>query len=298
MKKGPSTSHRKAIQSLYASDVLQRILVSAESIPPGKDGDLAFSEFQRDLLQNVFSGFRYDFCATSIVNTETESGGIEVQSICLDFPDSAIENYMNHAHLDELSPLVYRNPGRVLSYTQVISDERAEEHPFYIAHLSKYNFRRGFAVGFHYGGHRQTFITFDYLGRRENASWDFLEKSRFELASFPFAQAYLHRYGVLDRLELARQFLILQDFTEAQLANLRKYINSPHERYAQQAETLGIKSGTLQDDLRATRTIILQKLRTQEEFAHLAKDGPLRILDEHCSFMRALGDHTTPIDFG
>lgn len=295
-KNGP-LNHRKSIQRLYSPGILSKIAQKAAETAGSPDGDLTFSSFQRDILQEVFPGFHYDFCATSIVSVEKGTNEPNVQSICFGLPDEAVENYVRFAHQDDMSPVVYRNPGRAIKYTQVVAEEKAETHPFYINHLSKYGIRYGTSICFNYPGHQQTFIAFDYLAGKQNKIWHFFEHHRLELASFPFAQAYLMRCGMIDELELQRQFTILKTLSEAKLANLRKYVNSPHEDLKYAAAALGIKYGTLHDDLRDSRRGILERLRKNSHFASDAKDGPLRILHDHCQFLRALRDHTEAIKF-
>lgn len=288
-------SHRNAIKYLYAKDSLQSIARTAAAIEISDKGNEAFSIFQRDVLQNIFSGFTYEFAVTSLIETNPDNIPVSIISINLDLPDDIVGSYMQHAHLDPLSPIVYMNPGRAFNYTYVCPDVKVEDHPFFVNHCMKYGIHRAISVGYLFPAHHNTFITFDYLGDANNDSWHHFDHSRLELASFPFALAWLFRQKQMDQTELERRFDLMHSLTEHQLQNLRKFVNAPHQNFKEQSDDLGIRQGTLKDDLYNTRDIIMK--RRNPDHADRAAKGrmSLRAMEAECAFLRMLSDHTQVI---
>jgi hypothetical protein len=136
------------------------------------------------------------------------------------------------------------------------------------------------SVGFLNPGHESTFLSFDYMGDENNVDWVPFNHVKIELASFPFALAWLYRSGVFDELRLKKMYLLLSGLTENRLLNLRKYIN------------LGITASTLKEDLAMIRdqTILKLELKTDP-----TRNTPTRLLDQHYGFLNLLGDHTTEL---
>jgi len=199
---------------------------------------------------------------------------------------------MQNAHLDTLSPVVYANPGRALNYTHVCRSERLEDYPFFTNHCLKFGIHQAMSVGFLNPGHESTFLSFDYMGDENNIDWVQFDHVKIELASFPFALAWLFRSGVFDELRLKKMFLLLSGLTESRLLNVRKYINSPLQSFDQQAANLGITASTLKEDLAMIRdqTILKLELKTDPN-----RNTPTRLLDQHYGFLSLLGDHTTEL---
>jgi len=195
-------------------------------------------------------------------------------------------------HLDDLSPLVYANPGRALNYTHVYQSDRLENHPFFVKHCRKFGIHHAISVGFFYPGHESTFLSFDYLGDEANVNWVPFNHVKIELASFPFALAWLYRFGIFDQTRLKKMFFLLSGLTESRLLNLRKYINSPLQNFDQQANDLGIKASTLKDDLAMIRDRTILKLEIQTD---PNRNTPTRLLDQHYGFLSILGDHTAEL---
>ena len=285
-------SHRNAIKTLYSEETLSAIAAAAKAIDISYQGNLDFSEMQRDMLHDVFPGFTYEFGVTSLIETNPDNIPVSIVSVNLDLPDEIVGSYMQNAHLDPMSPLVYANPGRAFNYTHVCPDTDVEDHPFFINHCVKYGIYRAVSVGFLFPAHHNTFITFDYLGDKTNETWRHFDYSRLELASFPFAMAWLFRQKQMDMTELLRRFDILRGLTEHQLQNLRKFINAPHQNFKEQSVALGIRQGTLKDDLYNTRDIV-RKRRKLDPGDKTAKGRmTLRAMEAECAFLRMLGDHT------
>jgi len=214
---------------------------------------------------------------------------LDLVSVNWNLPDEIMVSYLQNAHLDDLSPLVYANPGRALNYTHVCRTEIAEDHPFFANHCRKFGVHHAMSVGFLYPGHESTFLSFDYLGDATNVDWVTFNHVKIELASFPFALAWFFRFGLFDEVRLKKMFLLLSGMTENRLLNLRKYINSPLQNFEQQATDLGIKASTLKDDLAMIRdrTILRLEIRTDPD-----RNTPTRLLDQHYGFLSLLGDHT------
>lgn len=290
--KRPTSPYKNSIKQILAPESLAAILDMARSCPSTKEGNLAFSAYQNRVFETIFPGFTYEFCATSEVRL-TDAGEVSgLSSINWNLPDEILMSYMEHGHLDELSPLVYANPGRALNYTYVCRYERIEDHPFFINHCMKFGIHHGISVGFLHPGHENTFISFDYLGDEKNTDWVPFNHGKIELASFPFALAWLFRSGIFDEPKLQKMFLLLEGLTENRLSNLRKYINASLQGFDEQASDLGIKASTLKEDLASIRNMTMYKLDLS---APTNRNTPTRLLDQHFGFLQMLGDHTADL---
>ncbi|MEP4052511.1 MAG: hypothetical protein ABJN22_09725 [Litorimonas sp.] len=289
---GLSRQFKHAIKKLLTSDSLDEIFRMAQSIPVTPEGNLEFSAFQNRVFEDIFPDFTYEFCATSQIKLSEKGDILDIITVSWNLPDESLASYMQNSHFDELSPMVYANPGRALNYTHVMRAERVEEHPFFINHCLKYGINHAMSVGFLNPGHESTFLSFDYLGDKNNVDWIQFDHIKIELASFPFALAWLYRSGVFDELRLKKMFLLLSGLTESRLLNLRKYINSPLLSFDQQASDLGITASTLKGDLASIRdqTILKLGLKTDPN-----RNTPTRLLDQHYGFLSLLGDHTAEL---
>lgn len=289
---GPSRQYRHAIKILLASDSLDEILRMAKNTPISKEGDLEFSAFQNRVFEDIFPDFTYEFCTTSQIKLSEKGEMVGISTVNWNLPDECLMSYMMNAQYDSLSPLVYANPGRALNYTHICRPELREEHPFYINHCLKFGIYQGMSVGFLNPGHESTFLSFDYMGDETNEEWVTFDHTKIELASFPFALAWLFRSGVFDELRLKKMFLLLSGLTESRLLNLRKYINSPLQSFDQQAQNLGIKASTLKEDLGIIRDKTIVKLDLKVDSS---RNTPTRLLDQHFGFLSLLGDHTAEL---
>jgi len=289
---GVSRQFKHAIKKLLTSESLGEILSMAKKVPVSPDGNLEFSAFQNRVFEDIFPDFTYEFCTTSQIKLSEKGDILDIVSVSWNLPDDCLMSYMQNAHLDELSPLVYANPGRALNYTHICRAERVQEHPFFVNHCLKYGIHHGISVGFLNPGHESTFLSFDYLGDENNIDWVPFDHIKIELASFPFALAWLYRSGIFDELRLKKMFLLLSGLSESRLLNLRKYINSPLQSFDQQATDLGITASTLKEDLAMIRdqTILKLELKTDP-----TRNTPTRLLDQHYGFLSLLGDHTAEL---
>ncbi len=291
MKK-PASAHKNAIKQLLDRDSLAEILETAKRLPLTLEGNLEFSAYQNRVFEQIFSGFTYQYCATSQIGLSSSGEISNFSTISWNLPDACIESYLEHAHLDDLSPMVYANPGRALNYTHVCRHERVEDHPLFVEHAHKFNIHHVISVGFLHPGHENTFLSFDYMGDRDNTNWVSFNHTKVELASFPFALALFYRSGIFDESTLRKMFLLLEGLTESRLSNLRKYINASMQSYEQQAADLGIRASTLKEDLALIRNLTMYKLELR---APPNRNTPTRLLDQHFGFLQILGDHTTDL---
>lgn len=285
-------SYNNSVRDLLKSDCLEHIIFMAKQASKSKEGDIEFSEFQQSILQKSLPGFTYQFCSTSTATTSATGALIDITSVNLNLPDDVLLSYLANHQYDELTPLVYANPGRCLNYTHVCRQELVKDHPMFINHCHKYGIHHDLSVGYIYPGHERTFIVFDYMGDEHNKNWAMFNHVKLELLSFPFALAWLYRNKKFDLAKLERMMFSLEGLTEGKFLNLRKYINSPRQSLQDQAADLGIKYGTLKDSLSEIRNQILDKTG---ETSPTTKNVPLRALEEHYNFLRMLGDNTTEL---
>lgn len=290
--RGVSRQYKHSIKRLLTSDSLDEIFSMAKKTPVTSDGDLAFSSFQNRVFEDIFPDFTYEFCTTSQTKLSEKGDILDLSTVLWNLPDTVIASYMEHAHLDSLSPMVYANPGRALNYTHVCRAEKVEGYAFFVKHCLKFGIHQAMSVGFLNPGHESTYLSFDYMGDENNKDWVSFDHIKIELASFPFALAWLYRSGVFDELRLKKMFLLLSGLTESRFLNLRKYINSPMQSFDQQAASLGISASTLKEDLAIVRdkTILKLNLKTEPN-----RNTPTRLLDQHYGFLNLLRDHTTEL---
>jgi hypothetical protein len=289
---GISRQYKNSIKRLLASDSLEEIFHMAKVTPVSKEGDLAFSAFQNRVFEDIFPDFTYEFCTTSQIKLSEKGLAPDIQTVLWNLPEECLISYMHNAHLDTLSPVVYANPGRALNYTHICRAERVEDFPFFINHCLKFGIYHSMSVGFLNPGHESTFLSFDYMGDKNNVNWVSFDHIKIELASFPFALAWFYRSGVFDELRLKKLFFLLSGLTESRLLNLRKYINSPLQSFEQQAKDLGITASTLKEDLAMVRDKTILKLGVKTD---PTRNTPTRLLDQHYSFLSLLGDHTAEL---
>lgn len=292
MNSGSPRQFKHAVKNLLTRDSLNEILQMAKEIPVSLDGNLAFSAFQNSVFERIFPDFTYEFCTTSQIKLSEKGEMLDLVSVNWNLPDECVTSYMQHAHLDKLSPLIYANPGRALNYTHVYQSDRLEDIPFFKNHCHKFGIHHGISIGFFYPGHETTFLSFDYLGDEANVAWVPFDHMKIELASFPFALAWLYRSGIFDETRMKKMYYLLSGLTESRFLNLRKYINSPLQNFEQQAKDLGIKASTLKDDLAMIRDQTILKLEIATD---PGRNTPTRLLDQNYGFLSMLGDHTTDL---
>lgn len=288
-------SHRHSIKMIYEKTVLSRIVTWAQTLPNTQAGDAQFVSFQRDILQHAFSAFKYDVCTINFIEATNRNVVIDDSTVCFGVSRELLDDYETGDFIDPLAPLVFANAGRLVSLSMIMPWSEFKAHSYFKNYLSKFGIIDGAAIGFLLPAHHHSFIMFGY-GVFENAyEWQQFDHTRLELASFPFLLAWLFRKGLIDLVELERRFLLLEGWTESQIQNLRKFVNSPHQDFKEQALDLGIKPGTLKDDLYNTRDILLSRIHDSTRLPKEKTRGAMRELEHHCNFLTLLGDHTQSI---
>lgn len=285
-------SDTNSIRNLLKADSLQSIVDKTVSTAVTPEGDLEFSAYQQESLQRVLPGFTYEFCSTSTATISSQGELVGITAVNLNLPDDVLMSYLANVQYDELTPLVYANPGRCLSYTHVCRKELVQDHPMFINHCHKFGIHHDISVGIIYPGHENTFIVFDYMGDEHHQNWAAFDHVKLELASFPFALAWLYRNEKIDLAKLKSMFDSLSGMTETRLLNLRKYINAPQQNLQEQAKSLGIQYGTLKESLG-----LIKRLTFADKDLEGASSQtiPLRALEVPYGFLKMLGDHTVEL---
>jgi len=121
---GTNRQFKHAVKKLLTRESLDEIVEMAKITPVTRNGNLEFSAFQNRVFEDIFPDFTYEFCTTSQIKLSEKGEMTDVVSVNWNLPDNCITSYMEHAHLDELSPLVYLNPGRALNYTHIYQSGR------------------------------------------------------------------------------------------------------------------------------------------------------------------------------
>lgn len=290
--KKPISKYRNSIKVLYAKSGLDDLLDQASKLPRTTSGDLEFSAYQQAIFQSIFPGLTYEFCTTSRVDLSEQYEIQELQTTIYNLPDEIIASYLANAHYDELTPISFNYAGRALNYTHVCRAELVEEHPFFQNHCLKFGIYHALTIAFLHPGHSKTLLTIDYMGDEDNRNWMRLPHVKIELASFPFALAWLFRDGKLDNGMIKRYFLLMEGLTENRLLNLRGFINNTGLNFTDLGKKLGVKASWLKEDLGNIRDEALEKL---DLVVPQAGNIPYRILDTHYGFLRMLGDHTIEV---
>jgi len=284
--------YRNSVKALLSESELGSLLNEANSLPRTELGDLEFSAYQQSVFQRIFPGLTYEFCTTSRVDLSDDETILGLNTTNYNLPDEIVASYLINSKYDELSPISYDYPGRALNYTHVCRVERIKDHPFFQNHCVKFGIHHAMTIAFLHPWHSNTLLTFDYMGDEKNDNWMRLSHVKIELASFPFALAWLFRDGKIDYGIMKKYFLLLSGLTENRFLNLRGYINNTDVNFEKLGQKLGVKPSWLKEDLAKIRDEALEKLGiTIVE----SKTRPYRILDTHYSFLRMLGDHTIEV---
>jgi len=144
----------------------------AQKTPVTPEGNLEFSAFQNRVFEDIFPDFTYEFCTTSQTKLSKKGELLDITTVLWNLPDECLISYMQ---------------GRALNYTHVCRSERLEDYPFFTNHCLKFGIHQAMSVGFLNPGHESTFLSFDYMGDKNNIDWIQFDHVKIELASFPFA---------------------------------------------------------------------------------------------------------------
>lgn len=284
--------YRNSIKLLLSEAMLSELLDHAHTLPQTAAGDLEFSAYQQSVFQRIFPGLNYEFCTASRVDLSNDETILGLKTTNYNLPDEIVSSYLVNSKYDELSPISYDYPGRALNYTHVCREERVKDHPFFQNHCVKFGIYHAMTIAFLHPWHSNTLLTFDYMGGEKNDNWMRLPHVKIELASFPFALAWLFRDSKIDYGIIKKYFLLLSGLTESRILNLRGYINNTDINFERLGQKLGVKPSWLKEDLANIRDQALEKLGlTITE----SKTRPYRILDSHYGFLNMMGDHTIEV---
>ena len=285
--------YTKALRNIYSSATLDDIATWAQSSEFSIFGDIEFTGIQKKIIEGNFEDFSFNFLTTSLIACDQSYLPIETDVICLNIDDELAKGYEKVAEFDEVSPLAYLNSGKLINSEKLRSLEEWHEHPIYKLHCKKFDIDRGLTISFRNMERLRTFLAFEYLGSSHSQSWINIEQHYLELASFPFALAWLYRKGIIDDAALQRRFFALADLTERQLTHIRKYVNSPSQSFQEQALDLKISEPWLKENLYETRNQLTSRLNWTH--AKRRTSSTLRQLEHEFQFMKMLGDPTTPL---
>lgn len=275
----PEIIHKNSIKALYKKQSLDEITNTAIGTTGFEEGAKAFSKFQQQRIHNLLPGFAYEYWSTMVATLSSMGQQTEIKTIDQNLSHETIPNYIEKFRDNEMTHLVYANPGRAFgNYTPIRGKAL---YP----HSKSMDIRLGYTLP----GHDRTFIIFNFLGEVISAQCENLDLIELEIALFPFGLAWLYQSDKIDLSKFARYMSCIEGLTKSRFLNLRKYINAPHQTLSQQAEDLGIKPGTLKDSLREIRDNLSTKPQNNKPSP---SNTPLRGLEEHFSFLRMLGDHT------
>ena len=285
------------ISDIYKKKSLNRIVDCFSQGIEEKESNIKCSSFQRSTMAKIWPEFHYDFSNTSKVEIDQQLGPSDLATIFCNLPDSTLESYLENAIHDDLSPLAYINQGRIIVHNKLREQNEWMSHPFFVNHCMKYGIYGSSSIGYLYPAHRATYIAFDYMGNKTNKCWDNIDHLPLEYLSFPFALAWLYRFGAMDIEELERRFHALSDLTYLELSRLRKYINAPHQTFAQQAKLLDIKERRLKEGLYDLREKLSPRFgwQSSEELGNRRRS--LRQMESEYHFLSMMGDQTEAVNY-
>lgn len=261
--------------------------------------DLAFAEFQKNHLAEIFAPFHYDKCTVSLIETDGKSEAVAVESVVLgieDPLDDVMASYMNAVEHDRLSELVYANAGRLFLHSDVFEGE-FEQYPIFKEHCVKFDIYKVYSVGFNQIAADEFFIAFDYMGGKQNSKWHSIDPVDLEYASFPFALAWLRRRKRIGKTVFEQHMTSLAGLTRRKLEKLRRYVNrTSYEDLSQQADSIGLKLKGYDDPLYTIRDEMLTKFGHDVET--MKKEGSLKLeaMEQYCFLLNMMKDQSTPLN--
>ncbi|MFN4024834.1 MAG: hypothetical protein ACK4MQ_08375 [Hyphomonas sp.] len=237
---------------------------------------------------------RFDGLVITTVSVTPDFLPEQLCCVCLDICPSIIGNYETADLPDPFSPLVHRYPGRAIYNLALMGESQWIRSPLYTDHCKLYGIYRILRIGYRYPGKDRLFLSIDYTASELNQSWGRFGPSEMELASFPFALAWLLRHGALDAPRLEAYFDRIFDLSAAQVTYLRKYVNSPEQDLAGQAADLGYSVGGYKQSLYALRDAVYDRLNLPSERFRQDTSKSLRLLDHNYRFLTLMGDPARP----
>ena len=289
MGRGDFRNH--AITNSFRKDSLTDLLNLAIQSPGNAVVDAEFAAYQARYLNRFIPTLKIDALSASYVQTDKAGQPGDIRCALWNLPESIIENYWTVADFDVMAPVVYRNPGRIISHDEILSEADWRAHPFFTQHCQKYAIHSALMINLRLPGKELTHITLEYLAGEENKSFRILDKLQLELATLPFAYAWFYRFGAIDFPILRRVFDLISDLTSTQLTFLRKFVSSPHLDLSDQARELGLSPAAFKHSLYQLRDELHSRIHHPDDVtARLS----LRQIDHAYSFLKILRDPTAP----
>lgn len=282
------------INNIYSQDMLRVIFQAARKPAMSSDGQLEFAAFQRDLMQDCFGELRIDGLVITTVSVTSTLLPRELRCICLDVCPSIIDNYEALDLPDPFSQLVHQYPGRAIFNLALMSEAQWSSSPLYTEHCRLYGIYRIMRIGYRYPGRDRLFLSIDYTAGEKNSSWSSLEPGTMELASFPFALAWLYRHGAIDASRLEAYYDRIAGLSATQITYLRKYVNSPWQDLSAQAVDLGYSPGGYKQSLYALRDAVYDRLHQPHQTDGHDSFKSMRLIDYNYRFLTLMGDPSRP----
>lgn len=279
-----------SVSNLYSEKSLLDIRRASRFNLGSSVGDLEFSAYHQQSIQDQFVGLKFDFLAVSVIDLSQPNSP---DTVLRNIDKRIVRDYQIIAPHDTIAPRVYANPGRIIHHIDIMPQDEWDDDVFYREHCQRYDIHKALMLTFVHPTRRNTVLSIEYLGAVENKTWCCFDHRRLELASFPFALAWMYRKGVFDETEIEYRFMKLADFSETKLTHLRKFVNASQQDLDQQAEDLGLKKASLKDSLYATRDQVAERFKWDlESVRNTGNRATLRPLAFEYSFLSMLGDPT------
>ena len=287
------------LRTLFSEASLQRVRLAVQDV---EKNDVAFEEFQQDLLSEAFSPFTYDRCIVRIFELD-EDGKIQIQrSTCFGFDaDTHVDSseYADHINSDPLLRLAFHNPGRLFCH----SDVHQEDPLGYEKKLhfqDQYGIHKKYTVCYTLPENDDLFFSIEFLFGKNNQFWDAIAPADLEYASFLFALAWLVRYKRIGRINFERNIASLSGMTLKKLQKLRRYVNrKPGEGLKGQAKSLGLKLTGYDSALYTIRDSFYERFQKCRSISEPQNDKStsknLEILDSRLYLLKLMHDPTRPI---
>ena len=284
-----------ALRDLFKRTYLSQLMRTAKRTPRGVLGDTDFAKYQLELLQGVFPGVKFDFCAISTMVLDHNLLPAGLDCVLLNVAPSIIDSYISVTAHDELSPVVHLNPGRIIGHDVAFDAQSWQASPLFAKHCRIYDIHKILRIAFQYPAMERKVISFDYYGTGENGTWEALDRALLEIATFPFALSWLLRKGAIDEPRYDVFMERISDLTPTQITYLRKYVNSPWKDLSAQAKEMGYSHGGYKQALYTIRDALIDKLSLPESEIIGQKSRSLRVIDHDYAFLKMLGDPSIPL---
>ncbi len=241
------------ITELYSSARLKSISLAVHKMRLGESGDIEFSKFQRETLNSVFREFYYDFSSISILGFSDSLVPQIKMSSGLDLSPSIVSSYESMAELDQFTPIAMENPGSAITKIDIMSNDEWQDSDFYRKHCKVYDISDAIMVYFTFPHNQSSFIGIEYLASEDNHSFANVDARQIEWATFPFALAWLCRYGIIGFEEFEQCIELLANNNERALNYLLTYIHNRELTFDQIADHMSVSSRAVKKQIYGIR---------------------------------------------